>query len=126
MGAVSSPVLSPIGSATESAQPDAAINALAITQQPSAAVASGAALAQQPIVAAQTENRTNPGYVGTVTIAVQQVTGGPTTLTGATSQACVAGVATFVGVRLTTAGTCRLVFSAPGMKPATSNLITVS
>lgn len=126
MGAVSSPVLSPIDSATGSAQSEAPVSALAITQQPSNAVVSGAALAQQPIVAAQTEGHTNTRYTGTVTITVQQLTGGPTTLTGSTSQACVAGVATFAGVRLTTAGTCRLVFSAPGYKPVSSIIITVS
>lgn len=127
MGAVSSPVLSPIDSATGSAQSEAPVNALAITQQPSNAVASGGALAQQPIVAAQTEGRTNTRYTGTVTLTVQQVSGGPTT-SNVPSQPCVAGVANFglSGVRLTGAGTCRLVFSAPGYKPVTSILITVT
>ncbi len=124
-GATSSPVLSPVISPTESAQPDAPVNALVITQQPSNAVASGALLAQQPIVAAQVEGRTNTRYTGTVTLTVTQLTGGPTT-SNVPSQACVAGVATFAGIRLTGAGTCRLTFSAPGYKPVSSLIITVS
>jgi len=125
MGAVSSPVLSPIDAVTGSAQSEAPVNALAITQQPSNAVLSGALLAQQPIVAAQTEGHTNTRYAGTVTLTVQQLTGGPTT-SNVPSQACVAGVATFAGIRLTGAGTCALVFSAPGYKPVSSIVITVT
>ncbi len=98
---------------------------LVITQQPSAVATSGALLAQQPIVAAQFGGITDTNFNGTVSLTVQQVTGGPTT-SNVGSQAAVSGVATFAGIRLTTAGTCTLLFTAPGCTPIVSTLITVS
>jgi hypothetical protein len=127
MSLVSSPCIgSPVlGSPALGTESGAGVLQLAITQQPSNAGTSGALLAQQPIVAAQYGGATATGFAGTVTMTVNQISGGPTT-SNVPSQAAVAGVATFGGIRLTTAGVVTLTFSAPGVKPVTSIQITIT
>jgi hypothetical protein len=114
--AVSNTITVSAGSATQ----------LAITVQPSATVASGAALAAQPVV--KVEDAGGNAVIGnsstvtaTVTPAVGSVTNGTAVVSAST------GLATFSGLALNElAGPYTLTFSDPGFTSIISSPITVS
>ena len=101
---------------------------LVVTQQPSTTDASGAVLAQQPIVQVETSgNVLDTGATGPVTVTI--TSGAPSTLTGTTTVAAVAGVATFSGLALNAlVGPYTLTFADATDSATTiaSNSITVS
>lgn len=94
-----------------------------IITPPSPSGLSGIALAVQPVI--QLNNiygATDLLYVGSVTVTAS----GAGTLSGTATVAVVAGLATFVGLTLTGAGTTTLTFSATGRGRVTSGTITIT
>src|SRR5438270_507215 len=97
---------------------------LVITTQPSATDASGAALAQQPVV--KVEDSGGNVVTSDSSTVTTNFTSGGVSLTNPT-KAAVSGVATFSGLALNAlAGPYTLTFSDGGLSTATSNTITVS
>lgn len=96
---------------------------IALTTPPSVAALSGVVLAVQPIVTVKNQlGATDLTYIGPVTVAIAT---GPGTLNVTTTTA-VAGIATFIGLAITGAGTSTLVFSVPGRGSATSGNIVIT
>ena len=98
---------------------------LGFTAQPNAGVAS-AAFPIQPVVAVQDAggNTVTSGTNSTATVTLSLAAGGPAgavlTCTGGLSKAAVAGVATFTGCAINTAGTHRLVATASNLAAGTT------
>ncbi len=101
---------------------------IVVTQQPSSTDASGAVLAQQPIVQLFTTGDVlDSSAVGNVTVTI--TTGAPSTLIGTTTVAAVGGIATFSGLGLNAlVGSYTLTFADSTDSPTTtpSAPITVS
>jgi hypothetical protein len=101
---------------------------IVVTQQPSTTDASGAVLAQQPIVELFTSgNVLDSSATGSVTVTI--TTGLPSTLSGTTTVTAAAGVATFTDLALNAlVGPYTLTFADSTDSPTTvaSNPITVS
>jgi hypothetical protein len=130
MALIGSPCIgSPIFSPNMASAMDVPVlqHVLVLTQQPSTVAGSHVFLPQQPIVAAQFGGITDSHFTGVVTVTANQLTG-TFSYTGTPTIAFVNGVATFgpTDARVDGAGTGTLTFSAPGAKPVTSNVITVS
>ncbi|MGB8196193.1 MAG: hypothetical protein WCF25_04210 [Acidimicrobiales bacterium] len=101
---------------------------IVVTQQPSTTDASGAVLAQQPIVELfNASNALDTSAEGNVTVSI--TSGAPSTLTGTATVAANNGIATFTGLALNAlVGPYTLTFADSTDSPTTtaSNTITVS
>jgi uncharacterized protein YccT (UPF0319 family) len=99
---------------------------LTITTQPSTTTASGAALAQQPVIQVRDAGGVAVSQAGTVVTAA--LASGTGTLGGTlTATTDASGVATFANLSVSgAAGTFTLSFSAPALTGATSGTITIT
>lgn len=96
-----------------------------MTTQPSGAV-NGFAFTTQPVVRiTDASGNTNSSFTGNVVARIATGTGG--TLSGDTTTAAVAGIATFTNLKITgTAGSFTLSFTPAGLTLATSNSFTLT
>ena len=97
----------------------------AFTTQPSTTAISGSALATQPVIKiVDAGGNTVTSFTGNV---VASIATGSGTLTGTTTIAAVAGVATFTNLVITgTAGAFTLTFTPAALTAVTSNNVTIS
>lgn len=97
---------------------------LGISTQPSASATSGSALGQQPVI--QILDANNQVVTTATDTVVASVNTGTSTLSGTTSKAAVAGVATYTDLVLTGADTDTLHFASGSLTAVNSNSIVVN
>src|SRR5439155_1237644 len=104
----------------------AAANRLVFTVQPSSATAGTAITPAVQVTAQDAQGNTATGFTGSVTVALGANPGGGT-LSGTTTTAAVAGVASFANLRINRTGTgYTLGASATGIAPGTSAAFNVT
>lgn len=118
-----SPTDSPTGPWTSPVLSIGFFGTLAFSQLPSVTALSGIALTVQPIIQVlNAKGQLDTSYSGNVTVSLQ----GAGSLSGTLSVTVTAGLATFVGLTITGAGTSNLVFSAPTRGTLVSAAITTT
>jgi hypothetical protein len=114
--AVSTSFTITVGSATK----------LAFTTSPSATTTHNVAFAAQPVVTVQDAGgNTVPTSTASITLTITTPAGATLTCT-TNPKAAVAGVDTFAGCKIDTAGTFTLTATASGLTAATSNSLTIT
>jgi hypothetical protein len=107
---------------TSVAWPHAGLN-LAFTQQPTSA-ASGVSIS--PAVKVQVNDSNNIRVASSTASVTLGITGGPGTLSGATTQTAVNGIATFSGLSVNKDGSYTLTATSSGISSGTSNAFNIT